>query len=207
MHNHRLRHLRTGAVFYSFSYSFFFLFFFLTPYSWWESTSMNTWWNWHIPGLSLPWESILSGALETGTTWWCGGESPGFRVSPPGWRSQPSHYHLRPMIAPGRVSVFPSKKWDSNVWWNIMWVILTAFYTERAHSSRACSFPACAFLSFYVKQPRTELCQGNRMLSCLLPFYTFFPFEITIDSPAAGRNCTERSSIPLPSFPQCQDLA
>lgn len=85
-----------------------------------------------------------------------------------------------------------------------MWVILTAFYTERAHSSRACSFPACAFLSFYVKQPRTELCQGNRMLSYLLPFYTFLPFEITIDSHAVGRNSTERSYILLSNFSQCQ---
>lgn len=168
---------------------------------------MNTWWNWHIPGLSLPWESILPGALETGTTRWYGGVSPGFSVSPPGWRSQPSHYPLRPMTAQAESQCSPPKKWDSNGWWNIMWVILTAFYSERAHSSRACSFPACAFLSFYVKQPRTELCQGNRMLSYLLPFYTFLPFEITIDSHAAGRNSTERSYTPLSSFPPCQDLA
>lgn len=35
------------------------------------------------------------------------------------------------------------------------------------------------------------------MLSYLLPFYTFFLFEITTDSHAAGRTSTERSYISL----------
>ena len=61
---------------------------------------MSTWWKWHSPGVSLPWESILSRGLEIGTTWWCGARSPGFGVGPPGLRCQPSHYHLRPVITP-----------------------------------------------------------------------------------------------------------
>ena len=85
---------------------------------------MSTWWKWHSPGVSLPWESILSRGLEIGTTWWCGARSPGFGVGPPGLRCQPSHYHLRPVITPPWVSVVPSEKWDNNVWLNIRWVIL-----------------------------------------------------------------------------------